>query len=67
MKHLGNIYTPIPNEFVKVEYPLKQGLKPVLLIVLKLFIFTVKVEYPLKQGLKHRYLLYLLHLEHRLK
>ena len=52
MKHLGNIYTPIPNEFVKVEYPLKQGLKPVLLIVLKLFIFTVKVEYPLKQGLK---------------
>ena len=37
---------------VKVEYPLKQGLK--LLHVMKSgdYVIQVKVEYPLKQGLK---------------
>ena len=37
---------------VKVEYPLKQGLKPNPLGLLSHFNVFVKVEYPLKQGLK---------------
>ena len=36
---------------VKVEYPLKQGLKHIPLHSLS-YPATVKVEYPLKQGLK---------------
>ena len=42
---------------VKIQYPLKQGLKPVW-IILELFnFFLVKIQYPLKQGLKppHNY------------
>ena len=50
--------TPINKEFsqkygVKVEYPLKQGLKPVSIITPTSLLLMVKVEYPLKQGLKH--------------
>ena len=38
---------------VKVEYPLKQGLKQSTMVELTdLDMFQVKVEYPLKQGLK---------------
>ena len=37
---------------VKVEYPLKQGLKHHILYLDKRIVFLVKVEYPLKQGLK---------------
>ena len=37
---------------VKVEYPLKQGLKQSPEGVFDLYIDNVKVEYPLKQGLK---------------
>ena len=38
---------------VKVEYPLKQGLKPFHQPQIQLRSGHVKVEYPLKQGLKH--------------
>ena len=38
---------------VKVEYPLKQGLKQVFPTSRKYTDINVKVEYPLKQGLKH--------------
>ena len=41
---------------VKVEYPLKQGLKPWNLWSYSARYSRVKVEYPLKQGLKHGYL-----------
>ena len=44
-------------KYVKVEYPLKQGLKHVLKSSVKDFWDTVKVEYPLKQGLKHKMLM----------
>ena len=37
---------------VKIEYPLKQGLKPQLHLHLRRPQFHVKIEYPLKQGLK---------------
>ena len=37
---------------VKVEYPLKQGLKPLSPISVAILDTSVKVEYPLKQGLK---------------
>ena len=48
--------TPINKEFsqkygVKVEYPLKQGLKHPHMVCLLAY-YKVKVEYPLKQGLK---------------
>ena len=39
---------------VKVEYPLKQGLKQLPKLFLNQCILKVKVEYPLKQGLKQR-------------
>ena len=39
---------------VKVEYPLKQGLKPFQYGLNFKFLRAVKVEYPLKQGLKLR-------------
>ena len=40
-------------EIVKVEYPLKQGLKQGLYNVARFLLgYRVKVEYPLKQGLK---------------
>ena len=38
--------------WVKVEYPLKQGLKQVCTKIPSISDSTVKVEYPLKQGLK---------------
>ena len=37
---------------VKVEYPLKQGLKHICVNIKDTTVFNVKVEYPLKQGLK---------------
>ena len=37
---------------VKIEYPLKQGLKQRALTFLQLNTLVVKIEYPLKQGLK---------------
>ena|GEM_PF-6434828 len=40
---------------VKVEYPLKQGLKLTIKNFALVAISHVKVEYPLKQGLKHFY------------
>jgi len=53
---------------VKVEYPLKQGLKPIVLIPLNSNPGKVKVEYPLKQGLKlFRLILEILIVEHMLK
>ena len=39
-------------DYVKVEYPLKQGLKPMFFNQHNLQSVQVKVEYPLKQGLK---------------
>ena len=36
------------NFYVKVEYPLKQGLKPKTWVILFRFFLAVKVEYPLK-------------------
>ena len=39
-------------EFVKVVYPLKQGLKHPFFILLSMLFKLVKVVYPLKQGLK---------------
>mgnify|MGYP001640186247 CR=1 FL=1 len=39
---------------VKVEYPLKQGLKRLFGIPNQIILDSVKVEYPLKQGLKPR-------------
>ena len=41
------------KDVVKVEYPLKQGLKLLRSFSPCLFSPRVKVEYPLKQGLKH--------------
>ena len=38
--------------YVKVEYPLKQGLKPQEALHFPTILHKVKVEYPLKQGLK---------------
>ena len=38
--------------WVKVVYPLKQGLKPATLAITPLGSTVVKVVYPLKQGLK---------------
>ena len=38
--------------FVKVSYPLKQGLKHLKYNFI-IYIYFVKVSYPLKQGLKH--------------
>ena len=38
---------------VKVEYPLKQGLKLYNKLYNTVSIFAVKVEYPLKQGLNY--------------
>ena len=40
---------------VKEEYPLKQGLKRLFLILLSFLFLFVKEEYPLKQGLKLKY------------
>ena len=37
---------------VKIEYPLKQGLKLLFLLLDFWFCSSVKIEYPLKQGLK---------------
>ena len=37
---------------VKIEYPLKQGLKPEIVHSEFIVIVIVKIEYPLKQGLK---------------
>ena len=39
---------------VKVEYPLKQGLKRILELSILSIYQSVKVEYPSKQGLKLR-------------
>ena len=37
---------------VKIEYPLKQGLKREIYFTIVSTYNTVKIEYPLKQGLK---------------
>ena len=44
---------------VKIEYPLKQGLKRRIHRSYGRYILYVKIEYPLKQGLKHNLLRYI--------
>ena len=60
-------------EVVKVEYPLKQGLKPFFVFRTLSIPHLVKVEYPLKQGLKQvskynlRYINHIVKVEYPLK
>ena len=55
MKPLYSYYSKTIFIHVKVEYPLKQGLKQIAILGYYYISHNVKVEYPLKQGLK-RYL-----------